>query len=175
MMLMVLKVIWTALTKIPWQVWACSGVLFVGWLYGNYREQQVRNEWAASVERGRSAIEELTNRSPGIVTIVETKYETITKIQKEKADVIEKEIPVFIPSYNELLPGGFRLLHDASANSRLPSQAELPTALPVSIGDVTSTVNRNYTTCHQWKAEVDGWNEWYEKQSQLWKELQARH
>jgi hypothetical protein len=175
MVLAFLKVIWTALTKIPWQVYACAGVLFVGWLYGNYRESIVRTEWADSIERGKEILKELENRSPGIVTIVETKYETITKIQKEKADVIEKEIPVYIPSHNELLPGGFRLLHDAAAYSELPSQADLLLAEPVTIGEVAATVNRNYETCHKWRTELELWDEWYDRNSQLWKELQARH
>lgn len=153
--------------KIPWQVYACTGALFFCWLYGNYRANLIQEEWKASVKRGKIIVAELKEGQGKITTKIEIR--TIEKIKTiyQKGETIEKEIPVFIPSYNELLPGGFRLLHDAAATNTIPDSSLIPFAAPPAIGDVAGTVTSNYTKCHAIREVALQWQEWYQEQLQL--------
>lgn len=161
------KAVSSGLKKIPWQVYACAGVLFGCWLYGNYRASLVQAEWDAAIARGTAIVQKLKEGQNRVtVRIEERVVEKVKTIYKTGA-TIEKDVPVFIPSYNELLPGGFRLLHDAAATNTLPDSAELPLTEPTSIGDVASTVTSNYTKCLVIREQVLGWQEWYQQQRLL--------
>lgn len=164
---LVLKPLLAGLKKIPWQVYACAGVLFGCWLYGNYRAGLVQAEWDASIARGTKIVKELKEGQNKVTVRIQEKIVTETKTVYLKGEVREKEIPVFIPSYNDLLPGGFRLWHDAAALDTLPDRSGLTLAAPTSVGDVASTVNKNYTKCHAIRKVALGWQEWYQEQRHL--------
>jgi len=167
------KAVWSGLKKIPWQVYACAGVLFGCWLYGNYRAGLVQAEWDASIARGKEIVTELKKQQGKVTVRIQEKIVTETKTVYLKGEVREKEIPVFIPSYNDLLPGGFRLWHDAAALDTLPDRTLITDSAPTSVGDVASTVNKNYTKCHAIRKVALGWQEWYQEQRQLSDTLQA--
>lgn len=162
------KAVWSGLKKIPWQVYACAGVLFGCWLYGNYRAGLVQAEWDASIARGTAIVEELKKGQNKVTVKVEEKVvERIQTIYKTGA-TIEKEIPVFIPSPFERLPAGFRLLHDAAATNTIPDSSQLPFTTAPSIRDVTSTVIRNYESCQVIREIALGWQDWYLQQQELY-------
>jgi len=168
------KAVWSGLKKIPWQVYACAGVLFGCWLYGNYRAGLVQAEWDASIARGTKIVKELKEGQNKVTVRIQEKIVTETKTVYLKGEVREKEIPVFIPSYNDLLPGGFRLWHDAAALDTLPDRTRITDSAPTTVGDVASTVNKNYTKCHAIRKVALGWQEWYQEQRVLHSQTQDK-
>lgn len=163
----IITLIGTIGKKIPLPVWITVGVLgaWVGTSFWAYHEGQakVQTEWDASVARGKEAVRQLQDQQVTVNMIVDTVVKDRIVTIKEKARVIEKEIPVFIPEYRDMLSGGFRLLHDASASSTIPDRSGIATASPVSVGDVASTVGSNYEQCLIWREQVIGWQDWYDK------------
>lgn len=150
--------------KIPWQVWACSGVVLVlglcGWKLYDLGQDHKQAEWAASIERGKAAVEELKKKQTIVTTRVETKYVDRIKVIHEKGKDIVKRVEVFVPVGSCDLPGGFRLLHDSAAANTVPDSSEIANALPVPAQTVASTVAENYTTCNQWREQLIGLQEW---------------
>lgn len=165
------------LKKIPYQLYLLVGVLLSFWLYGVWQYQQgqksVQDQWDESRKLGQAIVKDLELRANAVVSIIEHQVTTETRVIHEKADVIIREIPRYIPVDTPDLPGGFRLLHDAAASSKVPSEADLP-GQPVGVAEVTRTVTLNYSTCLQWKAELDGWDLWHQEQSLAWQTAQHK-
>lgn len=163
--------------KIPYQLWLLVGVLFSFWLYGAWQfdrgQRDIQKNWDASVIRGKAIVADLELRANTTTYVIEERIITETKVLREKADTIIKEIPIYIPNDSPDLPGGFRLLHDAAARSELPRQADLP-GQPVSVADATRTITLNYATCLQWRKELDGWDRWHQEQSLVWQTVQHK-
>lgn len=154
--------------KIPLSVWITLGVLSAWvasglWAY-HHGQAKKQAEWDASVERGKEAVAQLKERQVSVNMIVDTVVKERVVTIKEKARVIEKEIPVFVPEYRDNLSGGFRLLYNAAATNTIPDRSGIPTAAPVSVGDVASTTNRNFEQCHIWREQLIGWQDWYHRQ-----------
>lgn len=157
--------------KIPLSVWITLGVLsaWVGsglWAY-HHGQAKVQAEWDASVTRGQEAVRQLKDRQVTVNMIVDTVVKERVVTIKEKARVIEKEIPVFVPEYRDHLSGGFRLLHDAAATSTIPDRSRIALSPTVPVGDVASTINRNYEQCNIWREQVIGWQDWYNRNKNL--------
>lgn len=72
------------------------------------------------------------------------------------------------------LPCGFVRLHDAGANGIEPAAVPLPAGktdgdeCPVTPSAAASIIQSNYGLALGWKAEVDGWWDWYAKQAANW-------
>lgn len=149
--------------KIPWQVWACTGaaLIFFGWGEWRYHQgaSKVKSEWNASVERGKNIVKELKSRHGMVFYKVLVQHVEKVKVIKERGATVEKLIPVYLPS-DDLLPGGFRVLHDAAATNTVPGTTEGADAQPVPIRQVASTVNKNYTTCHLAIQELYSLRQW---------------
>lgn len=156
--------------KIPWQVFACAGVMLVLGIigYGLYDlgRDHKQAEWDAAVKRGQVIVDNLKAKQGSITISGEVRFVEKVKIIKEKADVIEKRINVYIPVSTPDLPGGFRLLHDSAALGTIPGAPE--TGSSVAVRDVTATVARNYSICHQWKAALDEQVRWGQEQRELY-------
>lgn len=163
--------------KIPLQTWFLLGgiLLFFVLLSVAYNKGQknIQDKWDATIAKAKPVIEELETKQNEVTATTITKYVYLTKTIRVKGATIVKEIPIYIPASTPDLPGGFRLLHDAAAASEVPSQADLP-GQPVSVRQATETITKNYTTCHLWKAEVDSWNVWYQKQFLVWQTAQRK-
>jgi hypothetical protein len=154
--------------KIPLSVWITLGVS-VAWALSvvfaiHHGKAIVQADWDASVERGKEAVAQLKDRQVSVNMIVDTVVKERVVTIKEKARVIEKEIPVFIPEYRDHLSGGFRLLYDAAATNTIPDRSRIALAPTVPVGDVASTTNRNFEQCHIWREQLIGWQEWYARQ-----------
>lgn len=166
---------WTAafllLKKIPYQLWLLIGGLAALYLTGLWLyesgQQSVQAKWDASVERGRSIVEDLELRANTVTTVVEEKIVKEIEIVYRNGATIVKEVPKYIPVDTPDLPAGFRVLHDAAARSQVPTETNLP-GEPVSVRDATTTITVNYQTCLVWKRQLDGWEHWYEEQSLAW-------
>ena len=154
--------------KIPWQVFACAGVMLILGLTGYYLYDLGRDhtqaKWDSAVERGNVAVDRLKNKQATITTKIETVYVDRVKTIKEKGDVIYKEVPVYIPVDSPDLPPGFRVLHDAAVTNSIPRTSEIPDAESVSVKAATETITGNYTTCHLILQDLTSLQQWVQEQ-----------
>lgn len=157
--------------KIPWQVFACAGVLLVlsaiGWKLYDLGQDHKQLEWDASIERGRKAVEELKKKQVAVTTSVEIRYLDKVRTIREKGDEIIKKVPVYIPVGSCDLPGGFRLLHDAAATNTIPDSSQLPDAAPVRVDEATTVIASNYKTCNEVREQLINLQGWILTQSAL--------
>lgn len=172
------KVLFGLLKKIPWQLWLLSGVLFTFWLYGVWQfergQKDVQVKWDESRKLGQAIVEDLKLRANAIVTVIEHRVETETKYIKGNADVIIKEVPVYIPVGTPDLPVGFRVLHDAAATARTPETFTFPDDATIRVADAAVTITHNYSQCLQWRSQLLGWQEFYEELSRSWQIAQRK-
>nr|DAQ81583.1 MAG TPA: hypothetical protein [Caudoviricetes sp.] len=82
-------------------------------------------------------------------------------------ETIVKEVPVYVKTSDCPMSPGFRVLHDAAADGRLPDPANIPDAAPAPAAEVASTVATNYGTCNKALTIVNGWQEWADEQAKL--------
>jgi hypothetical protein len=155
--------------KIPWQVFACAGVMVVlgvvGWKLYDLGRDHNEKSWQTKVEKGKAIVDELKKKQGSITISGEVRYVEKVKIIKEKGDVIEKRIPIYIPVDSDL-PAGFRVLYDSAALGTIPGAPE--DGSPVSVRDVASTTSRNFAICHQWKTALDEQVLWGRQQRELY-------
>lgn len=160
------------LKKIPWQLWLLTGVIISFWLYGKWQfelgQADIQGKWNTENARTEGVLDNLSKQTTRVTTAVETKYVDRIKVVHEKAKIITKEIPVYIPADTIELPAGFRLLHDAAARSELPDRTRLSATKPVRVEDAAKIVTENYAQCLHWREQLLGWQEWYQEQTLVW-------
>lgn len=158
--------------KIPWQVFACTGLVLIlgisGWKLYDLGRDHKQAEWNASIARGKIIVEGLKNKQAIVTTRVVT--QTVERVRniKEKGDVIVRQVKVFVPDGSCQLPGGFRLLHDAAATNAIPNSAGAADAEPVPAQTAATTVAENYTTCNAAIADLSGLRQWVQTQYQVY-------
>lgn len=153
--------------RIPWQVWAAGGVILACFICYKQGQHNVRQEWDASIKRGKGIVDNLKNKVSQVNTVVETKVEyrdRIIEVKGKTRETIRKE---FVPTNNDMLSGGFRLYYDAAVTDTVPDTAGISLAPPVSVADVADTTDRNYQLCHKAYNAVEGWQEWYREQARI--------
>jgi hypothetical protein len=110
---------WAFLRGIPWQVWLALALAFGVWRYGESRHAdgaaEVRQDWVASVERGKAELARLKEQQGKVTVRTEVVYLDKVKVIREKGETIIQRIPAMVPADACLLPAGFRVLHDAAA------------------------------------------------------------
>ena len=154
--------------SVPWQVYLVVGLALVFFLWGGiqYRRGEAATQklWdeanAVSAVIARQAVAAAEN----ITKQVDIRYVDRIVTVREKADVIVREIPVYIPDDSCDLPGGFRLLHDAAASNTIPEASRIPYAAPVPAQDATRTIAENYRTCHEVRVNLEALQEWVVQQ-----------
>lgn len=124
-------------------------------------QADTKAEWDASIERGKKEIDRLRAAANKVSTKVVTRYIDRVKVVREKSDAIVQQVPVYLPAGSGLLPGGFRLLHDAgSANQPVPSGTDPFAAASVPAETAAATVLGNYGTYHQVAARLTALQDW---------------
>ena len=66
-----------------------------------------------------------------------------------------------------ILPSSFRVYHDSAATNTVPAPADFIDAAPVSIADVTETINTNYGTCQENITQLQSLQDWIRQQSKI--------
>lgn len=66
-----------------------------------------------------------------------------------------------------ILPSSFRVFHDSAATNSIPSSTDFIDASPISIADVTETINSNYETCKQNFTQLESLQEWIRQQAKI--------
>jgi hypothetical protein len=147
-------------------IFACLAlVLFVGaeWaLYikarnaGRYEVQAV---WGAQVKAAEQQVLEQEKRQQKVTDkIVTTVVANAAKERVIYRDII-KEIPQYVSTNLPVLPGSFRVLHDAAARgSELPDVGDSSgiDAATVSVETLAETVVENYRACREDRARLEG-------------------
>jgi len=88
--------------------------------------------------------------------------------QKVKDRIIYRDVikyETITPSDSRvMLPGPWRLLHDAAATGEPADAVALATGKAEQVSDAQAigTVGGNYETCRNWREQVIGWQRWYE-------------
>lgn len=157
------------LKRVPAWAWIALALIGAGWLYGhtcyNAGQADVQAKWDASVERGKAQVARLQAESNRVSTKIVTQYVDRVHVVKEKADAIVRQVPVFVPAGLPLLPGGFRLLHDAAAtNEPVPVGSDAADGAPVAPQDVAATVAGNYATDHETAERLISLQDWVYRQ-----------
>lgn len=159
------------LRRIPAWVWVAVFCLAGIWLYGRYQyqqgQEQVKAEWAASVERGKKEVERLKSEAGKVTVKTEIKYVDRLKTIREKGETIVKVREVFVPIDSGYLSGGFRLFYNAAIEGTVPDAAGIPNAAPVAVTDVADTHAYNTQQCRIAYATVEGWQEWATEQMKV--------
>lgn len=166
-----LAAIGAALRRIPLWVWAVVLLLAGLFFFGRYQKEQgreeVRAEWAASVEKGKAEVERLTKEAGKVTVRVETKYVDRVKTIREKGETIVQKVPVYVPAGLPDLPAGWRLLHDHAAAGTVPGPSEAADGAPVPPETAAATVAANYTQCLAVAEQLTGLQEWVNEQKRL--------
>lgn len=99
-----------------------------------------------------------------VTTQVETEFVPVLQNAQVITRTIIKEVPVYVPTTDPDLSGGFRVLHDAAAAGVLPDRASIPHAAPVPAQDAASTVTENYGICRENAIRLEGLQKWVRAQ-----------
>lgn len=164
---------WLFLKAIPWRVWLTSIGLLILFLvaafafkaYGDRRAAEVQGRWDAASTAQAQADREAEGKQAEATLITVTEYVDRVQTIRVKGDTIVQKVPVYIPSDSPLLPGGWRVLHDAAAAGDLPPPPGSVQAEAVSAQDAASTVFANYAACHVDHAGYQSLWEWAERQA----------
>ena len=149
--------------KIPWQVWACTGVLVIisGACYLSYRKGKdvVKKEWNESIKRGEKVVEGLKQKQEVISAVTHVRFVDKVKVIHEKSEVRIKQIPVFVDKQPDL-SGGFRLFYDSAVLNTIPDASGIPNAEPVPAETLAANAEENYRTCHAAIANLVELRQW---------------
>jgi len=105
-----------------------------------------------------------------IVTDVQTVYVDRIRVRKEKGDVIVQKVPEYIMVVDDAaceLRAGFVRVHDSAARNEPPQPPADSDRAPggVALSEATAVVAENYSTCHRWREQVLGWQEFWTRYS----------
>lgn len=130
----------------------------LGWgewrLYARGRDAgraEVQARWDKQVSLAQQAASAQAAVQQKAVNAAMGRYEQQRAREKVIYRDIIKEVPTYVPSDLPVLPGSFRVLHDAAASgSELPEAggAGGVDASAVAVGDVAETLINNYERCH---------------------------
>lgn len=158
--------------KIPWQVWACTGLVVLlvgaGWKLYDLGQDHKQAEWDESVKRGKVIVDRLKANQGKVTTKIVTQTVERIKVVTEKGDEIIKRVEVFVPDGTCELPGSFRVYHDAAADNSIPDSARVSDAEPVPAKTLATTLAENYTTCHKAITDLQGLRQWVNQQHQVY-------
>lgn len=145
--------------------------LLVGsiWLEGGIANEA---SWQIKVAEQQAEIARLEVASGQVTIQTVTKYIERTKVVKEKADVIVKEIPKYITAEHDsqcAIPRAAIVLHDAAAKNELPDSARLADAgtSDVTLSRLLDTTALNYGTFHEVREQLKALQDWAREQKKL--------
>ena len=125
----------------------------------NAGRHDVQALWDAQVKAAELQVLQEQKRQQKAATTIA--MNVVTSAAKERViyrDII-KEIPHYVPTDLPVLPGSFRVLHDAAARgSELPEAGDSAgiDAATVSVETLAETVVENYRSCREDRARLEG-------------------
>jgi hypothetical protein len=118
----------------------------------------------AVIEAQRHGME-IAERQTVVTEKVVVKYVDRIKIVEKRSQEIKNAIPNFVKNDdNPMLPGGFRVWHDAASQNEIPDPTRVADAPIVAAGIVAETVGRNYGAFYKNKEQLDALQQWVKDQ-----------
>jgi len=117
----------------------------------------------AVIESQKHTIQAVTEQVLVSDKIVTDYSATVGQVQKRSREILrDAKIDDSI-----ILPSSFRVFHDSASKNTVPSSADFANASPVSIADVTETINTNYGTCQENIAQLQSLQDWIRQQAKI--------
>lgn len=118
---------------------------------------------------------ELLLKAEKVNTVVVTQYVDKVRTVKQRAEVIIKEVPVYVSTNSDancIIPNGFVSLHnDAASNSEVSISSATSSAndssSAIALSVVASTVAMNYGVCHENAEKLTALQHWVQLQDEL--------
>lgn len=130
------------------------------------------NEEKAIWEKKQADLEAAANK---VTVQVVTEYVDRVKVVKEKGDIVVKEVPVYITNQADQqcrLTTGFATLHDAAAKNTEPVMPpDVNAPIKLALSDATTTIVKNYNTCHEIREQLISLQDWVRKQQAIVEEM----
>lgn len=154
---------------------AVAGVIAGGYAMNVWHEAQDAKALRKQVAEANRQIEREQASDASTQATGEAVAVAVDRVQWRTRTLI-KEVPVYVTpetdrSYGDL-PLGFVRLHDAAALGTAPvpfgTGKSSDTSGGVAPSAAVGTIADNYGTCHVWREQVIGWQDWYRSQSALW-------
>jgi hypothetical protein len=127
----------------------------------------VQDKWDLAIAKETSAAVRVVVKQGQITERIVTQYIDRVKEIRVAGETIIKEVPIYVPADTPDLPGGFRLLHDASATGTVPDPAAAADAAPVSAQDAATTIAQNNTTSLANNEQLIKLQQWILEQQKL--------
>ena len=144
---------------------AATALVLLGRAWGQHA---VYAEWIAANEAAHVAAVKIIDRQQVVTERIVTQYRERVQVVQAAAQIIEKEIPVYVPpSADPLLPLGWRLLHDTSAAAGTVSApaAGVDVAAPdARASEALAAVVGNYATCTANAVQLEELQGWVRNQ-----------
>ena len=164
-----------------WQGYAIAGA--VGLAVGFGGGWKLRDLIAASDAR-KAAVEAVKQANKTIAKTQESAVITQgvgEKVEKAQVEIryqtreVVRNVPFYVTKEADQrcdVPLGFVRLHDASATGKAAvpygSGESADTSSGVDLSEVSRTTALNYGQALEWRAQVIGWQTWYDEQKQAW-------
>lgn len=145
-------------------VLAALALFAFGFVKGAQHEEGAQARRELQAERAAPV---LAGRRQAVTARVDLKFApALTQIRTVTKETI-RYVPQFVRADGCSLPGGFRVLHDAAAQGRIPDPAGIPDAAAVPARDAAATIASNYGACRETSERLDGLQEWVREQLSL--------
>jgi hypothetical protein len=155
--------------RLPAQILGVVLVTGSVWLEGGLYNQA---NWQDQIAAQKQEIARLYAASKEVTIKTVNKYIERTRIVKEKADVIVKEIPKYITQEHDskcAIPVAAIVLHDAAAKNELPDTARLADdrTSDVTLSRLLDTTALNYGTFYEVREQLKALQDWVRDQKAL--------
>ena len=117
----------------------------------------------AVIESERHTVQAITEQVLVTDNVITDYSATIGQVQKRSREILRNaKVDDSI-----ILPSSFRVFHDSASKNTVPSSTDFIDASPVSIADVTETINTNYGTCQENITQLQSLQDWIRQQSKI--------
>ena len=117
----------------------------------------------AVIESERHTVQAITEQVLVTDKVVTDYSATIEQVQKRSREILRNaKVDDSI-----ILPSSFRVFHDSASTNTVPAPSDFIDAAPVSIADVTETINTNYGTCQENIAQLQSLQNWIREQAKI--------
>ena len=144
--------LWTLSKLVPswcYAVVACVALAGAGAIYERHAgEAIVQKKWDAEKSQAVMQAENIRLLNQAAIGKQADKFNTKQAVAKVVYQTITKEVTKYVPNTLPLLPGDFRLLHDAAAEGVAIDDTKRANASPVAPATVAATIASNYANCN---------------------------
>jgi hypothetical protein len=117
----------------------------------------------AVIESERHTVQAITEQVLVTDKVITDYSATIGQVQKRSREILRNaKVDDSI-----ILPSSFRVFHDSAATNSVPSSTDFVDAAPISIADVTETINTNYGSCQENITQLQSLQDWIRQQAKI--------